>query len=169
MLANALFDRHDLAGFKAAGERAIDLNPNDPEPLAHYGTRLVYMGEWEDGRALVTKAIALNPGHPQWYSDPIIYYYYQTQDYEQAWLEAKRQGESRDIWWLLFRAMILGQLGRSEEARPLIDAALKLKLDVRERLWDMARIWNAPDPHIEHIADGLRKAGLAIAPAPPPS
>jgi hypothetical protein len=29
----------------------------------------------------------------------------------------------------------------------------------------MARIWNVPGPHIEHVADGLRKAGLAIAPA----
>ena len=58
--------------------------------------------------------------------------------------------------------MILGQLGRREEAQPVIEAALKLKPDVRERLWDMARIWNMPDAHIEHIADGLRKAGLAI-------
>jgi hypothetical protein len=33
----------------------------------------------------------------------------------------------------------------------------------------MARVWNVPDPHIEHIADGLRKAGLAIEPAPRPS
>ena len=62
--------------------------------------------------------------------------------------------------------MILGQLGRREEAKPLIDAALRLNPDVRERLWDMARIWNVPDPQIEHIADGLRKAGLAIEPAP---
>ncbi len=78
MLANALFDRRDFVGFKAAGERAIALNPNDPEPLAHYGLRLVYMGEWERGLALVTKAIALNPEYPEWYTDPIIYYHYQT-------------------------------------------------------------------------------------------
>ena len=166
MLANALFDRHNLVGFKAAGERAIALNPNDPEPLAHYGTRLTYMGEWERGRALVTKAIALSPGHPEWYKTPIIYYYYQTRDYERALMESQRQDISRDIWWLLFRAMILGQLGLSAEAQPVIDEALKRKPDARERLWDMARIWNVPDPDIEHMADGLRKAGLAIGPAP---
>ena len=73
------------------------------------------------------------------------------------------QGQLADhIWWLLFRVMIFGQLGRSEEAKPVVAAALKLKPDVRERLWGMARIWNVPDPHIEHIADGLRKAGLSI-------
>jgi tetratricopeptide (TPR) repeat protein len=169
MLANALFDRDDLAGFKAAGERAITLNPNDPDLLAHYGLRLTLMGEWERGVALVTKAIALNPEHPQWYLDPIIYYHYQTGDYERALSESQTQEFSDDIWVLLFRVMILGQLGRSEEAKPLIETALQLKPDVRERLFDMARIWNFPDPHIERMADGMRKAGLAIAPAPPAS
>jgi adenylate cyclase len=76
MLANALFDRHNLAGFRAAGERAITLDPNDPDLLAHYGTRLTFIGEWERGVALVTKAIALNSEHPQWYLDPIIYCHY---------------------------------------------------------------------------------------------
>ena len=164
MLANVLFDRRNLVGFKAAGERAIALNPNDPEPLVHFGSRLVYMGEWERGVALVTKAIALNPEHPQWYLDPIIYYYYQTGDYERALTESQRQRLSDDVWNALFRAMILGQLSRREEAQPLIEAALKLEPNVRERLFDMARIWNVPDPQIEHIADGLRKAGLAIEP-----
>jgi adenylate cyclase len=168
MLANALFDRHDVVGFRAAGKRAIALNPNDPDILAHFGTRLVYMGEWERGFALVTKAIALNPEFPEWYRDPLIFYYYQTGDYKRALVESQRRDVSR-LWRLLFRAMILGQLGRSEEAQPAIEAALELKPDVRERLWGMARVWNVPDPHIERIADGLRKAGLAIAPAPPAS
>ncbi|MBK8176077.1 MAG: hypothetical protein IPK66_12685 [Rhodospirillales bacterium] len=73
------------------------------------------------------------------------------------------------FWSFLFRAMILGERGHSDEARPAIEAALRLEPDVREHFWDMARIWNVPDPHIEHMADGLRKAGLAITPAPPAS
>jgi TolB-like protein len=168
MLANALFDRHDLVGFGAAGERAIALNPNDPEILAHYGSRLVYMGDWQRGLALVEKALVLNPEHPEWYLDSIVYHYYQTHDYERALIEAQRQVAMRP-WRLLFRAMILGQLGRREEAQPAVEAVLQLKPDVRERLWDMARTWNVPDADIEQVADGLRKAGLAIAPAPPSS
>jgi tetratricopeptide (TPR) repeat protein len=166
MLANALFDRRNLAGFRAAGERAITLNPNDPDLLAHYGMRLTFIGEWERGLALATKAIALNPNHPQWYDTAIIYYHYQTNDYERALVESQKQEVFDDIWWLLYRAMILGQLGRSAEAQPVIGAALKLNPDVRELFWEMARIWNVPDPQIEHIADGLRKAGLAIVSAP---
>jgi hypothetical protein len=124
------------------------------------------MGEWERGRALVTKAIALNPEHPGWYKTPTVYYDYQTRNYGRALTLSQSQDISRDIWWLLFRAMILGQLGRSEEARPVIEEALRRRPDVCERLWDMARIWNVPDAHIEHMADGLRKAGLAIEPQP---
>jgi TolB-like protein len=168
MLANALFDRRDLAGFKAAGERAIALNPNDPDSLAHYGMRLVFMGEWERGLALVTKAITLSPEFPEWYRSPRIFHYYQTGDYERALGESQAR-EVSGLWRLLFRAMILGQLGRTEEARPAIEAALALKPDVRERFWDLARVWNVPDPQIEQMADGLRKAGLAISPAPPAS
>jgi adenylate cyclase len=167
MLANALFDRRNLAGFREAGERAIALNPNDPEVLAHYGIRLVFIGESERGVALVTKAIALNPEHPRWYLQPLIYYYYQTKDYERALVETQRQEFVEDIWWLLFKAMILGQMGRSEEAQPVIAAALRLKPDLRERFRDMTHVWNMLGPQIEHMADGLRKAGLAIVPAPP--
>ena len=94
---------------------------------------------------------------------------YQVKDYEQALAESQKQKFSGDIWDLLFRAMILGQLGRKEEARPVIEEALRRQPDVREFLWDMARIWNMLEPHIEHMVDGLRKAGLAIVPAPRPS
>ena len=169
ILANVLFDRHDLGGFRAAGERAIDLNPNDPDLLAHYGMRLTYIGQWDRGVALVTKAIALNPAHPQWYLNPIIYYHYQTRDYEQGLMDSQSQEDFGQIWWLLYRAMILGQLGRSEEAQPVIKAALTRTPDLGVRFFDMARTWNIPAPQIEHMADGLRKAGLAIAPAPRPS
>lgn len=164
MLANALFDRHDLEGFQTAGEQAIALNPNDPETLAHYGTRLVYMGQWKRGLALVSKAIALNPESPEWYRSPLIFYDYQTGDYERALAESQRQEGSR-VWRLLFTAMTLGQLGRIDEARPVIKGVIELQPDIRERFWGLARIWNVPDPHIERMADGLRKAGLAIKPA----
>ncbi len=109
MFANALFDRHDFIGFRAAGEQAIMLNPNDPETLAHFGTRLVYMGEWERGFTLASKAIALDPEHPGWYRSPPIFYYYQLGNYEQALVQSNKQRASR-LWPLLFRAMILGQL-----------------------------------------------------------
>jgi TolB-like protein len=161
MLANALYDREDFAGFRAAGERALTLNPNDPETLVHVGMRLVYSGIGDPGRSLVERAVALNPAHPQWYTDSLIFHHYQEQDYEQALAFSERQ-RSPGIWRNLFRAMILGQLGRAEEAQPVIAAVLQLRPEVAERFWAMARVWKIPDPQIAHMADGLRKAGLEI-------
>ena len=57
------------------------------------------MGEWERGLALVTKAIALNPEHPEWYLDSIIYYHYQKGDYERALTESQKQKIASDVWW----------------------------------------------------------------------
>ena len=169
MLANALFDRHNLVGFRAAGERAIASIPMIPTacPLRNASGLHRGMGAWgcardESDRAQ-SRTPAMVPGSHHLLPIP--------NEGLSAGVGRSRKDKSGsgDIWWLLFRAMILGQLGRSEEAQPMIEAALKLKPNVRERLFDMARIWNVPDPHIEHIADGLRKAGLAIEPAPPPS
>jgi adenylate cyclase len=130
--------------------------------------RLTYIGEWGRGVALLKKAIALNPYHPQWYLNPITYFHYQTRSYQRALMDSQGY-EDGQIWWLLYRAMILGQLGRSDEAQPVIKDALRRAPDVGERFFAMARIWNIPDPQIEHMADGLRKAGLTIQPPPRPS
>jgi adenylate cyclase len=163
MLANALFDRDDFAGFRAAGERAIALNPNDPETLVHVGMRLIFSGDDEPGVALVQKAVTLNPAHPQWYTDSLIFHHYQERAYEQALALSERQ-HTAGLWHNLFRAMILGQLGRVDEAQPAIAAALQLRPNVAEQFAAMARIWKVSDHGIAHMAEGLSKAGLEIAP-----
>ena len=67
----------------------IDLNPNDPDLLAHFGMRLTYT-ERGRGVALLTKAIAPNSAHPPWYLNPITYFHYQTRDYEQAFMDFEK-------------------------------------------------------------------------------
>jgi hypothetical protein len=58
--------------------------------------------------------------------------------------------------------MTLGRLGRGAEARPSIDAVLRIRPDVREAFWQMARVWNVPEQQIAAMAIGLRKAGLEV-------
>ena len=62
--------------------------------------------------------------------------------------------------------MTLGQLGRIAEARPSVDAALKIQPDIRVAFWQMARIWNLPEQQIVNIAIGLHKAGPDVVPPP---
>ena len=48
-------------------ERAIDLNPNDADVLAHAAVCHGFLGDPELGLALAMKAMRLNPHYPDWY------------------------------------------------------------------------------------------------------
>jgi TolB-like protein/Tfp pilus assembly protein PilF len=54
---------------EAAGhvDRAIALNPNDADVLAHAALCQAYLGQPEAGATLAAKAARLNPRHPDWY------------------------------------------------------------------------------------------------------
>jgi adenylate cyclase len=164
MLALSAFDRHDLDGFRRSGALAVDLNPNNPDVLGQYGLRLVYVGDWDRGETLIRKAMALNPSHPVWYREPLAFIRYQQANYEEALHEIDKYANSNPnfIWYQVFRAMTLGQLGRGEEAKSAVQGALRLRPDIRQAFWQMTRVWNIPEPQIEQMAVGLRKAGLEV-------
>ena len=48
-------------------DRAIDLNPNDADVLAHAALCRAYIGHPASAMELAEKAIRLNPRHPEWY------------------------------------------------------------------------------------------------------
>jgi adenylate cyclase len=48
-------------------DRAIALNPHDPDVLVEYGSALAYVGRPGEGLVLLEKAVALNPVAPDWY------------------------------------------------------------------------------------------------------
>ena len=61
-----LFQRqHERAA--AAYQRALDLNPNDADVIAHHTMLLLYVGRIEDGLELIDRAMRLNPHCPWWY------------------------------------------------------------------------------------------------------
>jgi TolB-like protein/class 3 adenylate cyclase len=60
-LAYAYFQGRDLENHVAAVEKVVRLNPNDAYYLGYAGWAIAFTGQWERGRALVDKAIALSP------------------------------------------------------------------------------------------------------------
>jgi TolB-like protein/tetratricopeptide (TPR) repeat protein len=48
-------------------DRALALNPNDADVLAHASVCRAYLGDAESALALATKAMRLNPNYPDWY------------------------------------------------------------------------------------------------------
>jgi len=164
MLADAYFNVHDLENFRREGERALRLNPNNPYLVSNYGLRLALMGEWERGLSLMRKAIAMNPDHTGWYRIPFVLYHYERKEYAQALSQVRRIDMPDFYWSHMTAAMTLGQLGPEREARASLDRLLALKPNFGQQVFATLRIWNIPQPLIDHVEEGLRKAGLVITP-----
>ena len=149
-----------------AGERAVALSPNNAEILAEFGMRLALMGQWERGIALIDQAIARNPAHPGWYHTAPALNFYRQGQYAEA-LEAATQIDAPG--WVhshTILAMIYGQLGRTEQARAAARQILQLDPDFEENAWYELQLRNFPEQMAEHMAEGLRKAGLEIPARP---
>jgi TolB-like protein/predicted Ser/Thr protein kinase len=162
-LASAQFFRREFQAFRNSAERAIALNLMDGFTAAYLGFLIAYAGDWEGGCALVERARQLNPHHPGWYWFPSFFDAYRKQDYRGA-LDFALKINMPGFWRTsLALATAYGQLGEREAASNAVRDLLAVKPDfavvAREEL---AKWW---DPQlVEHLIDGLRKAGLEIAP-----
>ena len=166
VLAHAHFDGQRLEAFNDAGERALSLNPNNPEILAHYGMRLAFTGHWDRGLALLDKARQFNPYHPSWHHVPYAFYHYEKGDYERALAEGRKIDMPQFVGTHLGLAACLGQLDRVEEAQAASRNLVRSDPDYPKQFWERLRVWNIPRSLGAALADGLRKAGLDIPPAP---
>lgn len=109
---------------------------------------------------LSRRAQALNPLHPGWYHFSFARRHYDRREYHAVLADIERVGMPEFYWTHLLRAAALGQLGRSEAGASLQRLRL-LKPDF-EAVTEL-RKWNAAPHDLEHIVDGLRKAGLREA------
>ncbi|MDP6952766.1 MAG: hypothetical protein QGF53_08395, partial [Alphaproteobacteria bacterium] len=149
--------------FLEEAERAIALNPNNPSVLADLGTYLVFTGEIDRGRDLVGKAMVLNPKHPDWYYGAITSYHYQRGEYEESLSTALKMDMPGFYWIEIWRAMNYGQLNRVIEAQETVSELLRLHPTLAEAYWETETEKMAMSERLaEHVAEGLRKAGLEI-------
>lgn len=160
-LAAALFFHRELGAFRAAAERSLALNSMDGLTSAYLGFQIAYSGDWERGCALAERAIQLNPNHPGWYWFPLILNAYRQGDYRRSRdlvLKVNMPGFWRTQFML---AVCNGQLGELEVARNAIQELLRIRPDFLV-VWreELCKWWQAD--LVEHLIDGLRKAGLKI-------
>jgi adenylate cyclase len=165
-LANSYFNRQELDAFFLEAERAIALNPYAPDIVAGLAFQIAYAGRWERGIGLLEHLLELNPDAMAWIPIPLSINQYRLGNYEAAFTEA-RKVTLPEYWRTWFvRTLALAQLGRIEEA----EAALKRMLELYPEFADDPRgeceKWNWSPELIEHMLDGLGKAGLDIPPPP---
>jgi len=155
-LAIVHFFRGENQKFETESQLALRLNPNDPETLADVGHYLAFMGEFERGVELSGRARELHPLHPGWYYFSFARRDYHRGAYEEVIRSVEKIGLPNFYWTHLLDAAAKGQLGRPEAAR-----AVSRILEIKPNFSAHAELrkWNAAPADLEHIVEGLRKAG----------
>jgi TolB-like protein len=162
-LACTLFFQKDFLAFRSAAERAIELNPMDASVAALIGNLIAYAGDWERGCAVVESAMQLNPRHPGWYWFVNFNDAYRQRDYRGALGFALKINLPGNFYTHAVTAAAYGQLGMREAAQKALQELLAIRPDFAKTAREEFGRWNDP-AFVEHMLDGLGKAGLEIPP-----
>jgi TolB-like protein len=162
VLARSHYLRRQRRAFVRELEFALSLNPGSPLYVGLAGYTLILAGDAERGRPLLEKAIEMNPCHPGWFNHALCVDEYMKGRYESAYEETLKPGFEVRLWGPLLRAAVLGQLGRSQEARAAASEILEVVPDFECRARDITRRPILSDSIVDALLDGLRKAGLRI-------
>jgi adenylate cyclase len=163
VLALACMYVHRAERAIAEFQEAIKLNPSFAAAYAILGQMMTYVGRPEETIPLVEKGIRLSPSDPRLFIwlPPLAAAHYQMRHYEQAVEIGRRSWTLNRNWPIGLRYVVAGlaQLGRLEEARAAL-AELK-KLDPNLASFErLARRLFTDSASVDHILDGLRKAGM---------
>ena len=165
-LSTVHFYRREFAEAAEINRRLLALSPTNPEVLGQIGWRTAYAGHWDEGIALIRRAIDRSISAPWYYQMLIALDDYRRGDYRAALAEAEPIIGAGTVQLPVLLAAIQGQLGNKNEARRALDRAMALNplflADPRAAM----RRHNTPEDVIDKIIDGLIKAGWS-APASP--
>jgi adenylate cyclase len=146
-------------------ERAVDLNPIDPLSHGGLGATLLLSGRPEEAVNYIKTSLNLNPRHPRIHirGAQLARAYLDANQYEEA-ADQARQVVRRGRVYLdehVTLASALGHLGRSEEAKAVLDDLEEYRgIRIGEiTLCPWWQLYQDPGPNA-HLFDGLRKAGI---------
>jgi len=161
-LANVHFFEDDLEGFSAEAEKALALNPNNTEIMASLAVRFCGVEKKERGLALIKKAMALNPQHPGWYWNVVIYNYYENREYAKALEVAQRVDMPKFYWTYLWLAVLYAENNQLGPAHLAVSELFKFHPKFQHESLKYIRQWIKSEKAVQHMSDSLRKAGLSI-------
>jgi TolB-like protein/class 3 adenylate cyclase/predicted Zn-dependent protease len=171
-LGRALIAKKEFDQGLAEYEKAMTLNPNEADLMAHKGLALTWVGRPEEAIAWVKKAMRLNPYYGGWYPGALGFAYYMARQYEEAIapLTEAINRNPKALWMRTHLAASYAQLGRDEEAREAAAGILEINPEFSINRWGRGFGLSFKNPaDVEHHLDGLRKAGLperAVLPLP---
>jgi TolB-like protein len=160
-LALIHFFRRDDAIFASEAERALALNPNDPEMAGMLGAYFVYTGAYERGLALLNESMRLNPLHPTWYHYSFVIRHVVRGEIDEALARLALVDIQEFHWTLVLRAALLGLKGAAADA-----GATYRRFRARYPDFDVGDYlgrWIRSADYIERILAGLATAERAAA------
>lgn len=144
-------------------DKCLAMNPNSSLRFGSIGFYLSLYGDWERGKSILDRVMGMKVRFPHYFFGATTLYYYRIREYEKALKEANQYDVASLFWGPLLRAAIAGQQHRTEEAKSNIAHLMQLKPDFEEKAHYLIRRFVKEDDLVEHIVDGLRKAGLKIS------
>ena len=160
------FVLEDKDRFLSEINNALVLKPRSPFRIGAIGFFLSLYGEWDRGKALLDKAMSQSIGFPAWYFGATSLYYYRLNEYEKAYEQALKYDVPGIFWGPLLRAAALGKLGRKSDARKDIHEIFTLKPEFEKKARYLIRRYVKEEKLVDHIIEGLKKAGVSIKLAP---
>lgn len=147
-------------------ERAIGLAPHEGMNLSVASSYMMRLGFWDRSKALIDKALKLNPNPQADYYFPHLYWHYRRGEYEQALEQILKVKQNLAGLYSVhtWEAIILAEIGRIDEAKAALDRGLALRSDYPATARAVQELWWWPQPDfIEQIINSLQKAGLNIS------
>ena len=161
-LAEARLLNNQLPEGLVEAKKALALNPRSLIFLDVIGYALAFLGDWEQGCALIQRALKLNPFTRAYNYYTLCFNWLRQKEYEKAYTETLNFRLPSLFWDPLLRAITLGHLGRLKEGNRNVEEVLKLKPDfpIRGRL--LIERFIKSDELVECMIEGLKKAGLDL-------
>jgi tetratricopeptide (TPR) repeat protein len=147
---------------RVEADRVLAINPNDAGALALIGNDLAFAGDWDYGRQLAEKGIALaGPSAPHWWWWATAKGYYHKGEYAKA-LEFFRRAHVEDNWLdHLHLIFTLPYLDKIDDARAQIPILQKLKPEMTVHEADRYyKMWCFDADFRQRMTTALTRAGL---------
>ncbi|MER8534540.1 adenylate/guanylate cyclase domain-containing protein [Mesorhizobium sp. M1005] len=159
ILAAVNVNNNELTTARYHQERALALNPNYDLVVVQQGELLTWLGRPEEGIEWIRKAMQLNPHHPERFWSHLGKAHFAARQYGEA-IEAFMHLSTMDSAQHAFAAACYGWLGDE------IAAAAHLgKIRTLDPQFDLdsfiATLHFAQEPDVQHVREGLLKAGIA--------
>ncbi len=161
-LALTIFYQMDIAGFRVAAERALELNSGHCDVLAEIGSCHLFLGEYDRAVELLDRAIDLSPVHPGWYHYARCWLYASQGFTEAALVEIEKFPMPDFFWYQAHLAWLHGELGNTEKARAAAAVMHEMFPIFEDVVYEELAMTGITPERGEMAIQGWRKAGLNI-------